>query len=76
VGFGRTEARIKVMSAYLTPVLLALAIVFAGVVAMLIVSLRSAGPGGKSTPIGADSRTPLGASDEGSDAPPSRERIA
>ena len=45
-------------------------------VVMGVVSIRSGGPTGKSTPFGADSRTPLGATDEGSSAPPSRERIA
>lgn len=58
------------------PILSAMRVVLTLVVVMGIVSIRSGGAAGKATPLGADQRTPLGATDEGSDAPPTRERIA
>lgn len=64
------------MSPYWIPALTAMLVVLMLVIVMRVASIRSGGVGGKTTPFGEDTRTPLGATDEGSDAPPSRERVA
>jgi len=62
---------------YTIPVLLFLLVAAGGVGVLVIVSRLTAEPGGeKPTPLGQDDETPLGDTDEHSDAIDERERAA
>lgn len=61
---------------YSIPILVLALIVGTTAITFFVVSRRSAAPDGKRTPFAHDDATPLGATDEGSDAPPSEQRSA
>ena len=76
MGRDRGSSVVEMWSAYLLPTLLVLGVVLAAFVTIFVVSRCSATPEGKKTPFATDDRTALGATDEGSEVPPSRERVA